>query len=146
MTTVDAGDSSDCPVLIVGAGPTGLVLAIELARRGVPVHLIDRQPEPAPWSAAIYIKSRTLEILADLGLLDRFLERGERVRGVKVFLGAEEVAGFPFDTIDSPYPYILSIPRRTPFGSLRKNSRRCRGPWTAAWNSSASRNGTTGCG
>ena len=110
MTTDDRGAQPDRPVLIVGAGPTGLVLAIELARRGIATHLIDRMAEPAPWSAAIYIKSRTLEILADLGLVDRFLERGERVHGVKVFLGSEEVAAFPFDVIDSPYPYILSIP------------------------------------
>jgi len=65
---------SDKPVLIVGAGPTGLIVGIELARRGVPFHLIDRMASPAPWSAAIFIKSRSLEILAALGLIDDLMD------------------------------------------------------------------------
>jgi 2-polyprenyl-6-methoxyphenol hydroxylase-like FAD-dependent oxidoreductase len=101
---------SEAPVLIVGAGPTGLVAAIELVRRGVPIYLVDRLPKPSPWSAAIFIKSRTLEILADLDLVDRFLEQGEIVNGVNFFLGESQVASYRCDDVDSPYPYILSIP------------------------------------
>ncbi|MBV9907104.1 MAG: FAD-dependent monooxygenase, partial [Hyphomicrobiales bacterium] len=56
------------PILIVGAGPTGLVLAIELARRGVPHVLIDQRPQPLLWDRAAVIKTRTLEIFAALGL------------------------------------------------------------------------------
>jgi len=50
------------PVLVVGAGPTGLVLGIELARRGVPAHLVDRRPEPLGRDRAIVVKSRSLEV------------------------------------------------------------------------------------
>ena len=82
---------SDKPVLIVGAGPTGLIVGIELARRGVPFHLIDRMASPAPWSAAIFIKSRSLEILAALGLIDDFIERGQIVDGVDVYLAENHV-------------------------------------------------------
>lgn len=64
------------PILIVGAGPTGLVLAIELARRGVGHVLIDQRPKPLLWDRAAVIKSRTLEIFAALGLSAEFLRRG----------------------------------------------------------------------
>ena len=67
---------SDRPVLIVGAGPTGLVLAIELARRGVPFHLIDRHPQPLGRDRAVAVKSRTLEILQSLGLADPSFSAG----------------------------------------------------------------------
>lgn len=102
--------SQEHPVLVVGAGPTGLVLAIELLRRGVPVRLVERHPELPDWSAAIFVKQRTLEILASIGLLSRFVEQGEWVRGVRFYSGGEEVAAYDFGAIDSPYPNILSIP------------------------------------
>ena len=97
-------------VLIVGAGPTGLVLGIELARRGVPFQLIDRLTEPRGWDRAIFIKSRTLEVFAGLGMDDAFLQRGQVVQGIDVYSEAERVAGYRFDHLDTPYPYILSIP------------------------------------
>ena len=101
---------SDKPVLIVGAGPTGLIVGIELARRGVPFHLVDRMAGPAPWSAAIFIKSRSLEILAALGLIDAFLERGQIIDGVDIYLAEKRAASIRFHDADTPYPYILSIP------------------------------------
>ena len=70
------------PVLIVGAGPTGLVLAIELARRGVPFHLIDQRPTPLLWDRAAVLKSRSLEILVAYGLADAFVRRGTAIQGV----------------------------------------------------------------
>jgi 2-polyprenyl-6-methoxyphenol hydroxylase-like FAD-dependent oxidoreductase len=97
-------------VLIVGAGPTGLVLAIELARRGVPFHLIDRLKQPVKWDRAIFIKSRSMEVLAGLGLADRFLQGGNLVQGIDLFSGAARVAGYRFSVLDTPYPYIVSIP------------------------------------
>ena len=51
------------PVLIVGAGPTGLAAAMSLARAHIPVRLIDRAPQPIPYSRAIGIQARTLELL-----------------------------------------------------------------------------------
>ena len=98
------------PVLVVGAGPTGLVLAIELARRGIPFRLIDVHPEPIHWSQAIFIKSRTLEILAALKLRDRFYERGQIVRGVDVYSNETRMAAYQFSGLDTPFPHILSIP------------------------------------
>ena len=76
------------PILIVGAGPTGLVLAIELARRGVPHVLVDQRPKPQLWDRAAVIKTRTLEILSALGLSSEFLGRAAR-RGERVQLQAQ---------------------------------------------------------
>jgi 2-polyprenyl-6-methoxyphenol hydroxylase-like FAD-dependent oxidoreductase len=98
------------PLLVVGAGPTGLVVAIELARRGIPFHLIDRRPEQVRWSQAIFIKSRTLEILAALGLRDQFYALGQIVRRVEVYSNEVNEAFYEFDGLATPFPHILSIP------------------------------------
>ena len=55
---------NDVPVAIVGAGPTGVLLAIELARRGVEVRVLDKQIERSPATRAIGIHARTLEVFA----------------------------------------------------------------------------------
>ena len=101
---------SDHPVLIVGAGPTGLVLAIELARRGVPFSLVDRHPEPLRWDRATVVKSRSLEVFAAMGLADTFMRRGRIIHGVNVFSDDAKVASFRFDGLDSPFPFMIGIP------------------------------------
>ena len=62
------------------------------------------------WSQAIFIKSRTLEILDALGLHDRFHDTGQIVRRVRIHLHERNTASFEFAGLDTPYPYILSIP------------------------------------
>src|SRR4029434_1353916 len=68
-------------VLIVGAGPTGLMLANQLARRGVRAIIIDRHAGPALQTRALGVQARTLEIYAQLGIADRALELGKRATG-----------------------------------------------------------------
>lgn len=63
-------------VLIVGAGPTGLTLACELARRGVSFRLIEAAPGPQPGSRGKGVQPRTLEVFEDLGVIDRVLAHG----------------------------------------------------------------------
>ncbi|MGW4768946.1 FAD-dependent monooxygenase [Nocardia sp. NPDC004278] len=63
-------------VLIVGAGPTGLTLAIDLARRGVGFRIVERAPAASTASRAKTIQPRALEVLDDLGVIDRVLEFG----------------------------------------------------------------------
>ena len=106
------------PVLIVGAGPTGLVLGIELARRGVPCHLVDRHPQPLAWDRATVVKSRTLELLAGMGLADAFVQRGIIIRGVNLFAGEAKVASVGFEGLDSPFPFTLGIPEHHTEGIL----------------------------
>ena len=70
-----AGSRLDCQVLVVGAGPTGLVLAAELLARGIRTRIIDQGDAVALQARAIGIHARTLEILDMMGLAERFTER-----------------------------------------------------------------------
>jgi 2-polyprenyl-6-methoxyphenol hydroxylase-like FAD-dependent oxidoreductase len=115
------------PILVVGAGPTGLVLAIELLRRGVPVRLIDRLAHARGWSQAIFIKQRTLEILASLGLVTRFVIAGEWVRRIAFYSGGRQVSGYDFEGVNSPYQNILSIPESASIAILTEELRRLGG-------------------
>jgi 2-polyprenyl-6-methoxyphenol hydroxylase-like FAD-dependent oxidoreductase len=63
-------------VLIVGAGPTGLTLAIELARRGAGVRIVDATPAPHRESRGKGLQPRTLEVLEDVGVTERVLATG----------------------------------------------------------------------
>jgi len=103
--------SSQIPVLVAGAGPTGLSLAIELQRQGVRCRVIDKAPSPARESRALAIQPRTLEMLAGMGLASEFLSRGKRVRGVHLYSGGHAIARVAFDTLDTPYPFVLSLPQ-----------------------------------
>lgn len=68
----NAGPAGRRPsVLVVGAGPTGLLLAAELQRRGVPCHVIDALPAPLHWDRATVIHPRSLQIFESLGVVDR---------------------------------------------------------------------------
>ena len=66
----------DTDVLIVGAGPTGLMLANQLARRGIRFEIIDRHSGPAQQSRAMAVHARTLEIYAKLGIAEQAVARG----------------------------------------------------------------------
>ena len=77
----------DTQVLIAGAGPVGLTLANELARRGVRCRIVDGASKPAEQSRALVIHCRTQELLGAAGLRDRIAARGIPVRGMRCSLG-----------------------------------------------------------
>jgi len=104
--------SEDASVLIAGAGPTGLTLAITLARYGVPVRLIDRAPAAATVSKALAVWSGSLEALAGLGVIDDFLAAGVRLNALTVGDGSHKLATLAVgEGIDSPYPFPLLLPQ-----------------------------------
>jgi 2-polyprenyl-6-methoxyphenol hydroxylase-like FAD-dependent oxidoreductase len=74
----------DPQVLVVGAGPTGLLLAAELERRGVPCLLIDALDAPRGWDRATVVHERSLQILEALGIVDGVLEVGVRTRASRI--------------------------------------------------------------
>src|SRR5207302_2873695 len=75
----------DTDVLIVGAGPTGLMLANQLGRRGVRALIIDRHAGPSLQTRALGVQARTLEIYAKLGIVDRALELGKVGSGANMW-------------------------------------------------------------
>ena len=102
----------DCDVLIIGAGPTGLMLANQLARRGVRTLIIDRHAGPARETRALGVQARTLEIYAKLGVVDRALALGKRGDGANMWAEGRRMARVPLADAGArltPYPYILVL-------------------------------------
>ena len=95
-------------VLVVGAGPTGLTLAGELAGRGITVTLIEGLTEPAPHSRALVVHSRTQELLQRSGLRDALAENAIEIRGMAFRHGSRTLSTIPFDV--GRYP-ALSLPQ-----------------------------------
>jgi len=96
------------PVIIVGAGPVGMVLAIELARRRGACRLIERTLQPSETSRSFTLHAKTMEMFEHMGIAHRFLEDGIKSKGfVFNFDGQKERPELDFTTIRSRYPYIL---------------------------------------
>jgi len=103
-------------VLIVGAGPTGLTLALELRRRGVPHRLVERCTTPFTGSRGKGLQPRTLEVLDDLGVLDRFRRHGGDYPPMRIHLPGGEFLDRRMDehhepTPSAPYPNMLMVPQ-----------------------------------
>src|SRR6185503_18969435 len=101
-------------VLVVGAGPTGLMLANQLVRRGVRTFIVDRHAGPTLQTRAIGVQARTLEIYAHLGIVRRVLELGSRTIGADLWALGRRAARIPLSEIGdgmSPYPYLLIFPQ-----------------------------------
>jgi 2-polyprenyl-6-methoxyphenol hydroxylase-like FAD-dependent oxidoreductase len=101
--------TTETPILVVGAGPTGLTLACELARHGAPVRIVDKLPGRLPWCRANGIHARSLEIFQDLGVVDAFLAEGQRVRGMCQYAHGKRFLHARYAAVDSPYPFTISI-------------------------------------
>jgi 4,5-epoxidase len=92
-------------VLIVGAGPTGLVAGIALRCAGVDVRLVDKAPAPATTSRALGCQARSMEVLEALGVVDEVLAVSRPLRGSVSLDGARETSRLTWVPPDSPYPY-----------------------------------------
>lgn len=103
--------SPEIDVLVVGAGPTGLVLAAELARHGASCRIVDAAAAPTQQSRAIGIQARTLELLQVMGLADAFTRDGLAIHAVNLYSGAKPIARLAFDALESAFPYALSLPQ-----------------------------------
>jgi 2-polyprenyl-6-methoxyphenol hydroxylase-like FAD-dependent oxidoreductase len=102
--------------VIVGAGPTGLTLARDLLRRDVPFRILERSPHPFDGSRAKGLQPRTLEVLDDLGLIDRFHAAGSAYPALLAHLPDRRTATSRMDelhepTTDVPYPNMLMVPQ-----------------------------------
>ena len=101
-------------VLIIGAGPTGLVLALWLTKLGVNVRVLDKTAEAGTTSRALAVQARTLELYRQLNLADAVVERGHKVPAVNLWVKGEPAARLPFERIGSdltPYPFLHIFPQ-----------------------------------
>src|SRR5277367_982751 len=105
---------SDIPVLIVGAGPTGLVLALWLTRLGVRVRIIDKTAGPGTTSRAVAVQARTLELYSQIGLADAVVERGRKTIAANFWVAGRRAAQAVLGAMGeglSPFPYALVFPQ-----------------------------------
>jgi 2-polyprenyl-6-methoxyphenol hydroxylase-like FAD-dependent oxidoreductase len=101
----------DIDVLIVGAGPVGLFLANECARRSLRWRLVEAHPTQSVYSKALAIFPRTLEILDMAGLVEPFMEVANRVTSVVIAAHGRRLAHMRFAPEESPYPLIAMVPQ-----------------------------------
>jgi 2-polyprenyl-6-methoxyphenol hydroxylase-like FAD-dependent oxidoreductase len=101
----------DTDVLIVGAGPVGLFLANECARRGLRWRLVETRSTQSEHSKALAIFPRTLEIFDMAGVVRPFLDAANRVTSVTVVAHGRRLARMPFAPEESPYRFIAMVPQ-----------------------------------
>jgi 2-polyprenyl-6-methoxyphenol hydroxylase-like FAD-dependent oxidoreductase len=104
----------DTGVLIVGAGPTGLVLALWLTRLGVRVRIVDKRAEVEATSRAIGVQARTLELYGQIGLADEVVKRGRKALAANLWVAGRNRARLSFGDMGagiSPFPYPLIFPQ-----------------------------------
>jgi 2-polyprenyl-6-methoxyphenol hydroxylase-like FAD-dependent oxidoreductase len=107
-------DMARSDVLIVGAGPTGLVLAIALAKLGIGVRIIDKTSQPGTTSRALAIQARTLELYRPLGLADVVTAAAHRVRAANLWARGRVAARLSFEAIGAgvtPFPFLEIYPQ-----------------------------------
>ena len=94
-STLDT-DVLDTDVLIAGAGPTGLVLALWLTRLGVRVRIVDQTATPGTTSRALAVQARTLELYRQVGLADAVVERGHKLVAGNLWVSGAHASRFVF--------------------------------------------------
>jgi 2-polyprenyl-6-methoxyphenol hydroxylase-like FAD-dependent oxidoreductase len=112
-------------VVIIGAGPAGMMAAIELARFGIAVRLIDKTAKPADTSRAVTIQPRTLELFQQRGLAKKLVSKGNKVVAASVYGAGKRVFRLDFEDVDSEYNYELLVSQAT-----TEQGRSCAMPWS----------------
>jgi 2-polyprenyl-6-methoxyphenol hydroxylase-like FAD-dependent oxidoreductase len=104
----------DTEVLIAGAGPTGLVLALWLTRLGVRIRIIDKTAEAGTTSRALAVQARTLEFYHQVGIADAVVAAGVKVANINFWVKGRRAAHAPLDRLGeglSPYAFALVFPQ-----------------------------------
>jgi len=101
--------SKEIQALVVGAGPTGLTMANELARSGVRFRIIDKAPQPSQQSKALVLQVRTQEIFGQMGLMKEAGGLGRNIRRVRAYMEGDPMVNLDFQELESPFhlPLIL---------------------------------------
>ncbi len=105
---------TEVEVLIVGAGPTGLVLALWLTKLGVKVRIVDKTAEPGTTSRALAVQARTLEFYQQAGLAEAVIERGHKVARVNLWVKGARAAHISLEEMGrglSPFGFLFIYPQ-----------------------------------
>lgn len=102
------GERIDADVIVAGGGPTGLMLACELRLHGVEVLVLEKETEPPRMVRALGLHVRSIEIMDQRGLLERFLALGRQYPVGGFFAAIEKPAP---ERLDTSHPYVLGIPQ-----------------------------------
>jgi 2-polyprenyl-6-methoxyphenol hydroxylase-like FAD-dependent oxidoreductase len=97
--------------LIVGAGPVGLTMAMELARYGISVRIIDKAAARTDKSKALVLWSRTLEMFDRAACAEMFIATGRKVDAANIIAGGKVLGRVSLGGVNSPYPYALMLPQ-----------------------------------
>ncbi len=118
-------------VLVVGAGPVGLLTALVLAERGVHVEVIDEEWRTAARSYALALHPRTLELLDEVGLAPDLVAQGHRIDRVAFYDGERRRAEASLTDLSAPFPFVLVLPQKALEGALeqRLETRKVRVRW-----------------
>jgi 2-polyprenyl-6-methoxyphenol hydroxylase-like FAD-dependent oxidoreductase len=108
------------PVLIAGAGPTGMMAAIELSRFNIPVRLIEKKAEPDTTSRAIGVQARTLELLEQRGLGSSLVKLGNPGLAFSLYGDGKRIWRLDFERISSKYNYLLFVSQAETENVLRE--------------------------
>ena len=100
--------SQNPDVLVVGAGPVGLVAGAELTRRGVRVRVIDKLTQPTDQSRAIAVHPRSLDMLDRMGLVDELVNTGIKAHAMQLYAGDTRLFRVPLGEVDSAFPFTLT--------------------------------------
>ncbi len=95
-------------VIVVGAGPVGLVAGCELARRGVRVRVIERLAHPTDQSRAVAVHARSLDMFDRMGIVDDLLSTGIKATAMQLYAGGRKLFRVPFGGVDSAFPFTLT--------------------------------------
>src|SRR5277367_4884994 len=101
-------DSDVTDVLVVGAGPVGLVAGCELARRGIRVRVIDTLAQPTEQSRAIAVHARSLDMFDRMGIVDELVSTGIKATAMQMYAGHRKLFRVPFGDVDSAFPFTLT--------------------------------------
>jgi 2-polyprenyl-6-methoxyphenol hydroxylase-like FAD-dependent oxidoreductase len=110
MKSQTISDTNAGQIIIIGAGPTGLMLANQLTRFGVDHLILDQKSGPTDQSRALVVHSRSMEIYEQLGLSDQIVAKGQKNYGMNFYKNGKQAASISVVNTDedaSPFPYLM---------------------------------------
>ena len=110
MKPVPAADDGP-DVVVVGAGPVGLVAACELARHGLAVRVIDKLPAPTEESRAIVVHARSLEMFERMGVAGEVIHSGVKSLAMQMYASGRRLARIELGQVDSAFPFTITTPQ-----------------------------------